>query len=231
MRIEIAGESGLILYFSDVITPEAAAQVASIYRHLHQLSDSRISDLIPSYNSILVLYDCLQIDALRCTGWLRREVEKAAQVRAHTEGQSALVEVPVYYGKEVGIDLTEVSEQTGMSTDEIVELHTSVVYNVYAIGFAPGFAYLGLTQDALRVSRKSSPRLKVPKGSVALADNQTAIYPSVSPGGWQIIGRTPMELVDWCASPIAPFAVGGRVKFIPIEREEYLRLGGAFDGV
>lgn len=231
MRIEVAGESGVILYFAEEITPDAAAQVATVYRYLHQLADPRITDLIPSYTSILVLYDVLQFDALRCMNWLMREVGKVPPPQGNSALSESLLEVPVYYGEEVGIDLGEVSQQTGMSRDEIIAMHTAAHYSVYAIGFAPGFAYLGLTHDALRVSRKASPRLRVPKGSVALADNQTAIYPSVSPGGWQIIGRTPLSLVDWNASPIAPFAVGGRVKFVPIGRDEYLSLGGTFDGI
>lgn len=228
MRIAIAGESALIIYFGESITADCAGAVARAFDRLQQLQSAVITDLIPSYTSLLVVYDCSLMDSLACKQWLIEQLialDAAAPLVASVQD----IEIPVYYGPEVAYDLNDVAEQTGLGLQEIVERHYGAAYNVYAVGFAPGFAYLGLTDARLRVNRKSTPRLKVPKGSVAIADNQTAVYPSVSPGGWQIIGRTPMELVDWESASISPFQVGSTVRFRPIQRAEYLSLGGTFD--
>jgi len=230
MHFEIASESGIIVYFSETISQQTASCVAAVYAHLETEKPGFICDLIPSYTSLLVIYDCTEIDALGCMHWLKAELTSEV-VDDRSEVSSASVEIPVYYGPEVAFDLAEVSQQTGLEESEVVRRHANGVYQVYSIGFAPGFAYLGLTEPCLRVDRKMTPRLKVPKGSVALADNQTAVYPSVSPGGWQVIGRTPIELVDWRSSAISPFTMGGQVKFRAISRDEYLQLGGDFDGL
>lgn len=140
-----------------------------------------------------------------------------------------LIRIPVYYGEEVALDSTEVEQLTGLAFEEICRLHQSQIYRVYAIGFAPGFAYLGSTAEELHVPRKISPRLTVPKGSVALADNQTAIYPASSPGGWQIIGRSPVEMIDWHREPPMLVKAGDRVEFYAISREEFISLGGDLD--
>lgn len=230
MRIEIAGEAGVIIYFGDEISEAVAAKVAAAFQLLSNGSNPAIIDLIPSYTTLLVIYDPAQTCALDCIQWLQR-VLSTLRDQAAQPSEVARLEIPVYYAEEVGPDLHEVAKQTGLSVEEVIRLHTEVDYRVYAIGFAPGFAYLGLTDARLRVARKLTPRLKVPKGSVALADNQTAVYPSVSPGGWQLIGRTPIELIDWSAAQVSPFVMGAVVNFRAINREEYLELGGSLDGL
>ncbi|HBC33414.1 MAG TPA: allophanate hydrolase subunit 1, partial [Marinobacter adhaerens] len=147
-----------------------------------------------------------------------------------TEGDSArIVELPVYYDREVGLDLEDVCEHAGLSRDEVVRIHSEQLYQVYAIGFAPGFAYLGSTDERIAIPRKSTPRLKVPTGSVGIAGTQTAIYPSCTPGGWQIIGRTPQKMVDWDSDSLALVQVGDQVRFRAISRDEFLELGGNLD--
>lgn len=230
MHIEIAGESAVIIYFAEDISPAAAAQVSAAFNLLQESGSDFITDLIPSYTTLLVAYDPIKMNSLELTIFLR-QVLSAQPVATEPAIEQSALEIPVYYGEEVGIDLAEVSKQTGLGIEAIIASHVSTEYRVYAIGFAPGFAYLGLTEPGLKVSRRKTPRLRVPRGSVALADNQTAIYPSVSPGGWQIIGRTPIELVDWRRSPISPFTVGGLVRFRAIGRDEYLGLGGVLDGI
>jgi KipI family sensor histidine kinase inhibitor len=230
MHIEIAGESAVIVYFAQEISPLAASQVSAAVKRLEVARDGIITDLIPSYTSLLIAYDSSLVSSLDVIRYLRQQLSDLVPDEEDAN-DSSVVYVPVYYGAEVGVDLLEVSDQTGLDANSIITSHTKTEYRVYAIGFAPGFAYLGLTEPELKVSRRRTPRLKVPRGSVALADNQTAIYPSASPGGWQIIGRTPMTLVDWSNSPITPFQVGGRVRFRAIDRQEYLDLGGELDGV
>ena len=140
--------------------------------------------------------------------------------------QSQLIELPCYYSRETGPDLVMLSQQRGLTEADIIRRHSACRYQVYAIGFAPGFAYLGWVDPALASPRLSSPRLQVPKGAVALADRQTAVYPAASPGGWNIIGNCPLHLFDLTRQPVMPFTVGAEVQFVPIDRAEFIRLGG-----
>jgi KipI family sensor histidine kinase inhibitor len=136
------------------------------------------------------------------------------------------VVLPVYYAPEVGIDLESLAERAGLSVSKVIDLHASSEYRVYAIGFAPGFAYLGEVDERIAAPRLATPRASVPRGSVAIADRQTAVYPSVSPGGWNLIGRCPVPMFDPGAQPCMPVAVGDTVHFEPISRERFLTLGG-----
>jgi KipI family sensor histidine kinase inhibitor len=134
--------------------------------------------------------------------------------------------LPVYYAGEVGEDLESLAQHAGLSTAEVIDLHSSTEYRVYAIGFAPGFAYLGQVDERIAAPRLTTPRLKVPRGAVAIADRQTAVYPAVSPGGWNLIGRCPVRMFDPDAEPTMPVTVGDRVRFEPVSRERFLALGG-----
>jgi KipI family sensor histidine kinase inhibitor len=132
----------------------------------------------------------------------------------------------VYYAADVGEDLESLAQHAGLSTAEVIDLHSSTEYRVYAIGFAPGFAYLGQVDERIAAPRLTTPRLKVPRGAVAIADRQTAVYPAVSPGGWNLIGRCPVRMFDPDAEPTMPVTVGDRVRFEPVSRERFLALGG-----
>ncbi|HDY82106.1 MAG TPA: carboxyltransferase domain-containing protein, partial [Halieaceae bacterium] len=132
----------------------------------------------------------------------------------------------VYYAAEVGEDLESLAQHAGLSTAEVIDLHSSTEYRVYAIGFAPGFAYLGQVDERIAAPRLTTPRLKVPRGAVAIADRQTAVYPAVSPGGWNLIGRCPVRMFDPDAEPTMPVTVGDRVRFEPVSRERFVALGG-----
>ena len=134
--------------------------------------------------------------------------------------------LPVYYAPEAGIDLESLAERAGLPISEVIDLHAGAEYRVYAIGFAPGFAYLGEVDERIAAPRLATPRASVPRGSVAIADRQTAVYPSVSPGGWNLIGRCPVPMFDPDAQPCMPVAVGDTVRFEPISRERFLTLGG-----
>jgi KipI family sensor histidine kinase inhibitor len=138
----------------------------------------------------------------------------------------SVVELPVYYSLESGPDLAVIAKQSQLTIDQIIEIHQAQEYRVYAIGFAPGFAYLGEVDERIAMPRLSTPRLAVPKGAVAIADKQTAVYPNISPGGWNIIGLCPIDMFDASATPIMPVNVGDKVKFKAISKEEYLTLGG-----
>ena len=185
-------------------------------------------DLVPAYTTLLLSFR----EPVKERQTLRRVLQALVDEVMQTQLQSSggrVIKIPVYYGEEAALDAGEVEQLTGMEFGEVCRLHQSQAYRVYAIGFAPGFAYLGSTPEALRVPRKSTPRLTVPKGSVALADNQTAIYPASSPGGWQIIGRSPLEMIDWQRESPMLVNAGDKVEFYAISREEFLEMGGALD--
>jgi KipI family sensor histidine kinase inhibitor len=143
---------------------------------------------------------------------------------ADLEGRA--VTLPVYYSAETGADLEALAARAGISIEEVISIHSSTEYRVYAIGFAPGFAYLGQVDERISAPRLATPRLKVPRGAVAIADRQTAVYPAVSPGGWNLIGRCPTRMFDPRATPPMPVAVGDRVRFEPVSRARFLALGG-----
>ncbi|SVD33970.1 uncharacterized protein METZ01_LOCUS386824, partial [marine metagenome] len=136
------------------------------------------------------------------------------------------VTLPVYYSTEVGPDLLSLAETKSLLPEDVIRLHHEREYRVYAIGFAPGFAYLGQVNERLATSRLVTPRAKVPRGAVGIADQQTAVYPSESPGGWNLIGRCPIRMFDPNVMDASKVNVGDRVRFEPIDRETFLELGG-----
>ncbi|MCJ8296966.1 MAG: 5-oxoprolinase subunit PxpB [Colwellia sp.] len=229
IRLEAAGENALILYFSDnkqataVITPELSSKVYQAEQLIRQHLSAEIIDLIPSYASILVVFNLLEIDHHH----LRNKIKKLLKPCDNSNSRPGrLIELPAYYSLESGVDLERIAKHAKLSVEQVIDLHQGQEYRVYAIGFAPGFAYLGEVDERIAMPRLATPRLKVPKGAVAIADRQTAVYPAESPGGWNIIALCPLDMFNAQAKPIMPIVVGDRVKFIAIDRLQYLELGG-----
>jgi KipI family sensor histidine kinase inhibitor len=137
-----------------------------------------------------------------------------------------IITIPVYYGPEVALDIELIAARASLSIDAVIDIHSSTIYDVYAIGFAPGFAYLGNVDKRIAIPRKETPRKKIAKGSLGIADQQAAVYPAESPGGWQIIGKTPVVLIDYSSERLTQFEVGNKVKFLPVDREAFIGLGG-----
>lgn len=226
MKVQVAGENALIIYFGQQASPGISAQVQQAAARLTRLLADDLIDLIPSYASLLVIFDPDSTDHFR----VRRVIQAALnELDAALPEAGRLVELPVYYHSEVGPDLDSLANDAGLSTNEVIERHQAQEYRVYAIGFAPGFAYLGEVDQSIARPRLSTPRLKVPRGSVAIADRQTAVYPATSPGGWNLIGRCPTPMFDPQADPIMPVSVGDRVRFQAITRERFLELGGVLE--
>ncbi|MEH6649426.1 MAG: 5-oxoprolinase subunit PxpB [Motiliproteus sp.] len=227
MQISIAGENALIIYFGDPNSSDVSAEISAqvqhavniIRRDLHQV----IIDLVPSYASLLVIYDLHQTDHHHIRNHLRDALTGLEQSQA-TDGQ--IVTLPVYYSTESGPDLQALAERAQLSVEQVIEIHQQQEYRVYAIGFAPGFAYLGEVDPRIAAPRLATPRQKVPRGAVAIADRQTAVYPAQSPGGWNLIGLCPTRMFDPAAEPTMPVQAGDRVRFEAISREQYLELGG-----
>ncbi|MEH6456596.1 MAG: 5-oxoprolinase subunit PxpB [Cocleimonas sp.] len=227
LKIEVAGENSLILYFGETTAPEVSAQVQQASKKLTVALGDLIIDQVTSYASLLLIFDPLRIDQLEIRSIIAKTLNTDTQIEtATTESQSAVVELPVYYSEESGPELSLISQSSGLSIDEVIALHQSLTYRVYAIGFAPGFAFLGQVDERIATPRLSTPRLKVPRGAVGIADRQTAIYPGVSPGGWNLIGLCPTRMFEPDSTPHMPVSVGDEVRFKGISKNEFQALGG-----
>ena len=227
IEINLVSDQACLLQFSSVISDAVADQISLVTTALRELEG--IIDLIPSYTTLLVVFDTSCFDRFAIQKALQGVLDSIDWSSAGNRVSQEVV-IPVYYGPEVGPDLEDVAKHCQLDTDEVIRLHSTTTYRAYAIGFTPGFAFLGNTPEALHVPRKTTPRLKVPIGSVAIAERQTAVYPSVTPGGWQILGRTPIALVDWASDSLALINAGDSVRFEPMTKEEFLAQGGNLDG-
>ena len=211
------GDRGLLIELGTGIDPAVNRRVKRLHRIIAREKLHGVVETVPAYASLLVVFDPLQAapEALKrqIAGMCDFEDENVAE-------QRAVVEVPVVYGGEAGPDLDAVAAYHGLSVDDVIGLHTGTVYRVYMIGFTPGFPYMGELPEALDTPRRDTPRTHIPKGSVAIAQRQTGIYPVVSPGGWQIIGCTPLELFDPGKEPPSFLTMGDAVRFTPITAEE-----------
>lgn len=225
MNIQLAGENALIIYFSDTASPHVLSQVQQTRTAIINANYDWLTDLIPSYASLLVQFNMDKVDYLKVKKALAFHV---ANVQAQTPESSStsLIHLPAYYDESVGVDLSRIAKLNHVSIEEVISIHQKTEYLVYAIGFAPGFAYLGEVDEKIATPRLSTPRAKVPAGAIAIADKQTAVYPSQSPGGWNIIGLCPTVLFNPTSSPTMPFQVGDRIKFNAISKSEFLALGG-----
>lgn len=223
MKLQVAGEGALMLYLGDTVDDRVLARVQAATTAIENALGDELVDLVPSYASVLILFNPLQRTHAQIATRVREAVNTLA---ANGAIEGRLVVLPVLYGPDTGADLPALASRAGLSIDDVVELHTSVEYRVYAIGFAPGFAYLGQVDARIAAPRLATPRQRVPRGSVAIADRQTAVYPADSPGGWNLLGRCPLPLFDPAAEPPMPVTVGDRVRFEPVGRERFLALGG-----
>ena len=223
MKIEVAGQNAFIVYFADQTSAEVASRIQSACTRIRETMPGMLVDLVPSYASLLVVFDLDRADPFAVRGRLR---EALSQLRDGPADAGRLVTLPVYYSEESGPDLGLIAERGGLGIEDVIDIHQQQEYRVYAIGFAPGFAYLGEVDERIAAPRLATPRQKVPRGAVAIADRQTAVYPAVSPGGWNLIGLCPTRMFDPDAEPSMPVDVGDRVRFEAIDREQFLELGG-----
>ncbi len=231
ITISVAGENALIVYFSDKVDTQVAARIKTCSSAIRLALGLHLIDLIPSYGSILVIYDSLLTDHFAVSKAIHT-VAGASSIQASALSAShdgKLITLPVYYSLESGPDLKSLAENAGLSIDQVIEIHQAIEYRVYAIGFAPGFAYLGEVDERIAAPRLATPRLKVPRGAVAIADRQTAVYPAESPGGWNLVGLCPTPMFDAKADPIMPVSTGDRVVFKAIGKQEFIDLGGTLD--
>lgn len=203
MKIETVSVDSVMIYLGNIISEKVLDEVQDAYVALKKLA--HIIDLTPSYTSILVQYDIFHYDHIS----IKKAIEEQllSHQKKHIKRQIKQIEIPVDYSQ--GLDLQRVADYHGMRTDEVIRKHTQKTYRVYAIGFMVGFAYLAKVDEILITPRLDTPRSKVPKGSVAIAETQTAIYPQDSSGGWNILGHTDFDAFD-------SFEVGDSVRFVDV---------------
>jgi KipI family sensor histidine kinase inhibitor len=216
--VRIVGDCGLLVEYGDAIAPEINRKVRSVGLALREHPPQGILEVIPTYRSLLIHYDPLATQPHRVIEALAAVEQGLDSIRIPPP---KTVEIPVCYGGELGPDIEFVARTHGLSIQEVIRIHSEPAYQIYMLGFTPGFPFLGGLPDILTTPRLETPRTFVPAGSVGIGANQTGIYPIPSPGGWRLIGRTPVRLF----APHRPvpflYAAGDFIRFRPISREQY----------
>ena len=217
----IAGDQGLLVEYGDEIDLEVNTKVRAMAIIMKQNTPKGVIEAIPTYRSLLLVYDPSITNLAKLQKELQKLEERLEEIQIPPPDT---VEIPVCYGGEFGPDIEFVAETHDLSVKEVIQLHSEPEYLIYMVGFTPGFPFLGGLSEKLHTPRLETPRTFVPKGSVGIANNQTGIYPVSSPGGWQLIGRSPIKLF----APERPnpflYQAGDHIKFKPITLEEYSRL-------
>ena len=203
------GDSALTLVFGDEIDPLIHARILAVARQLRARPPRGVSEVVPAYTTLGVWFNPLERDAADLASELVEIADTSDRLTVGPTDSREFV-IPVRYD---GPDLDDVAVRLGIFRDEVIRRHTATAYRVYLLGFVPGFAFLGLLDPSLELPRRSSPRLKVPAGSVAIAGRQTAVYPLDTPGGWHLLGRTDLQFFDPQRDPPALLGVGDRVRF------------------
>jgi KipI family sensor histidine kinase inhibitor len=211
-RVAPLGECALTLTFGGTVDAATSARVRAAAHAVRAAGIPAVHDVVPAYTALSVFYDPLHTSYAEIADAVSALAASAGMDDGSREGR--LVEIPVRYD---GPDLAEVATACGLTPAEVVARHGGAEYRVYLLGFAPGFAYLGDLDPALRLPRRESPRTRVPTGSVAIAGAQTAVYPLATPGGWHLLGTTEMAMWDVARDPPALLAVGDRVRFVPVD--------------
>lgn len=227
-RLRFSGDTLLLVDLGDRIDPLVNQQVVRVAGLLKGRELAGVRDIVPAYATVGIHFDPLHTDLTQL------EQAVAGAIAAEESGEARerrLVEIPVCYGGAQGPDLDEVARWAGLTADEVVERHVERTYRVYMLGFVPGFAYLAHVDAAIAVPRQRSPREKVLAGSVGIAGEQTGVYASESPGGWHVIGRTPLRMFNLEASPSSRCLPGDDVRFRRISAGEFSERALADDGL
>ncbi|MEW8972989.1 MAG: 5-oxoprolinase subunit PxpB [Tissierellaceae bacterium] len=216
-----AGDKSLVMEFGNSISPEINTKIRSMVTAIDESEFHGIEEVIPTYRSILIIYNPLIID-------YQDIIDKLKKMETHlndtSNDKTRIIELPTVYGGEYGPDIEFVAKHNNLTVEEVIEIHSSIDYLLYMLGFTPGFGYLGGMSEKIETPRLQVPRTKIPAGSTGIAGKQTGIYPIDSPGGWQLIGRTPVKLYDPLAEPPVLLNAGDYIRFIPIDEEKYLEI-------
>ena len=206
------GDDALLVTFAHAISWDVGVAVRAAARRVRAMQLHAVTDVVPAYTTLAIYFDGTQV-SFAAMSELIAPLVRAGD--ASEEGEPALIEIPVTYD---GVDLADVAARTGLGVDEVIDRHTRRTYRAYASGFQPGFAYLGDLDEALVLPRRPAPRLRVPRGSVAIAGAQTGVYPLQTPGGWHLIGTTSTVMFDASRNPPALIRPGDMVRFTRVDR-------------
>lgn len=220
--ISPVGDRAISIDFGQVIDPTINRHIRQTIERIKELQLEGIIELVPTYCALLVEYDAMLYSYSEICNIIEPTLEEG--MTNTTNELVTVVEVPTVYGGEFGPDLSFVASHNHLSEDEVISIHSGTDYLVYMLGFIPGFTYLGGMDSRIATPRLSSPRTLIPSGSVGIAGEQTGTYPSDSPGGWQIIGRTPVTMYDMSKAQAALLKAGDYVRYVPIDESEFHRI-------
>lgn len=221
------GDTAITVCFENEISKEVNGFVTSFTCAVEQKGIKGVIELIPAFNSVTVLYDSTVTSA----GTLKIKLERIIKkLGGSQESNAVLYKIPVCYEEEFSPDMKNVEAHTGLTREKIIEIHSSTDYLIYMLGFLPGFAYLGEMDKRLATPRLDSPRVEISRGAVGIGGEQTGIYPVASPGGWQLIGRTPVLVYDRERENPILYKSGDYIRFVPISRNEYFEIEKAVQG-
>lgn len=221
------GDSALMVEFGQQISASLNQQILQKARHLENQHYPWLDDIVPAYTTLTIFYNPLKVEGSFPYGKVKKMIERELSSATDEEELSSRhIRIPVCYGGEFGPDLEEVASMNGLQPGDVVKIHTDPLYRVFFLGFSPGFPFLGGMDGRIAAPRKKVPRKKIPEGAVGIAGQQTGIYTQEGPGGWQIIGRTPLSLFSVSQNPPALIMPGDTVSFVPISREEFYNWEG-----
>lgn len=218
IKILTAGDSSLLVEFGSEISPEVNQRITATVQLMKEQHIEGVVDLIPAFTSLLVNYDPRVISYEE----IRKRISCLVRLEASAkEKRRRILEIPVCYGGEYGPDLEAIAANAGLSPEEVIRIHSSQDYLIYMLGFLPGFAYLGGLDKRIHTPRLANPRIKIRAGSVGIGGSQTGIYPLDSPGGWQLLGMTPVKTYDPDREEPILYQVGDYIRFVPVEEAQY----------
>jgi inhibitor of KinA len=222
------GETGVVIELSDKIDPEINSKVHALAQRIEMELAGSVDAVVPTYRSLLVLFDPLQMTRQQIIDKIDNSYQTILR-ETHKNQMGKVVVIPVLYGGEMGPDLEFVAKHNNVSVEEVVSIHTSVSYRIYMMGFTPGFPYLGGMSEKIAAPRLATPRKEIPAGSVGIAGTQTGLYPLVSPGGWQLIGRTPLKVFKPGSSDPFLYKAGDFLQFESVSATEFSRIERAVE--